>query len=121
MNPIIFLLLFLTGCAISRPCSEGGDVSWNPKILGDKRCTQKKLPTGQVVNHGKFQQSYQSTGLIALEGEFDEGKKSGIWLFYGEDHHLIAAKYFDKGVEKTPPTEVQKKIDLIIQQKAGSR
>ena len=62
-----------------------------------------------------------STGTIALEGEFTEGQKSGIWLFYSEKHQLIAAKYFDKGVEKTPPAEVQKQIDLLIQQKTGAR
>ena len=111
----------MNACAISRPCSEGGDVSWNPKIVGDKRCAQKTLVNGRLVNNGKFQQAYQSTGTIALEGEFDEGKKSGIWLFYGEDHHLVAAKYFDKGVEKTPPAEIQKQIDLLIQQKTGNR
>ncbi|MBC7397252.1 MAG: hypothetical protein H7333_07390 [Bdellovibrionales bacterium] len=121
MNLFTFLLLLLSGCAISKPCSEGGDVSWNPKIIGDKKCTQKKLVNGRVVNDGRFLQAYQSNGTIALEGEFDEGKKSGIWLFYAEDHHLVAAKYFDKGVEKTPSAEVQKQIDLLIQQKTGTR
>ena len=117
----LFILFLITSCAISRPCTEGGDVSWNPKVIGDKKCTQKKLVSGRIVNDGKFLQAYQKSGTLALEGEFEEGKKSGIWLFYGEDHHLIAAKYFDKGVEKTPPSEVQKQIDLLIQQKSGSK
>ena len=119
----LFLLLtgILSACAISRPCSEGGDISWNPKIVGDKRCAQKTLPSGTVVNQGKFTQIYQSTGTIALEGNFEEGKKDGVWVYYAEDHHLVAVKYFEKGVEKTPSPEIQKRIDLIIQQKAGMK
>ena len=120
MNLYVVIFLFLvSGCAIHKPCSEAGDVTWNPKIIGDKRCKQKSLPDGRVVNHGSFQQSYQSNGEIALDGNFVDGKKDGIWLFYGEDRHLISAKFFEKGVEKTPDPESQKKIDLIIQQKAG--
>ena len=112
---------FLSGCAIHRPCSEGGDVTWNPKIVGDKRCGQRKLPSGKIVNEGKFQQYYQKTGNLALEGQFEEGQKQGIWSYYGEDQHLKVVKYFDKGIEKTPPSDVQKKIDLIIQQKSGMK
>ena len=96
-------------------------MSWVPKIVGDKKCAQKSMPDGRSLNHGKFQQAYQATGTIALEGNFDEGKKSGIWLYYGEDTKLRAAKYFESGVEKTPPAEIQKQIDLLIQQKAGMR
>jgi hypothetical protein len=113
------LFILLSACAITKPCSEGGDVSWTPKIIGDKRCVQKKAKDGRTVNQGKFQQYYQTTQTIALEGGFDDGRKDGIWLYYGEDKRLLATKFFDKGVEKTPPLEVQKKIDLIIQQKAG--
>jgi hypothetical protein len=107
-------------CSISKPCSEAGDVSWNPKIIGDKRCTQKTRKDGRTVNHGKFVQAYSSTGKIALEGEFFEGLKSGIWLHYAEDGRLIAVKYFDQGVEKSPSEEIRKKMDLLIQQKAGN-
>jgi antitoxin component YwqK of YwqJK toxin-antitoxin module len=115
----LLILFTLSACAISKPCTEGGDISWNPKIVGDKRCAQKTNTEGRTFNQGKFQQYYQTTGTIALEGNFEEGKKDGVWLYYAEDKHLVAAKFFDKGVEKTPPLEVQKKIDLIIQQKAG--
>jgi len=119
-----FLVLVLSvlgdACSITRPCSEAGDVSWNPKITGDKRCTQKTRKDGKTVNHGKFLQSYSSTGRIALEGEFVEGFKSGIWLHYAEDGRLIAVKYFDQGVEKSPSEDVRKMMDLLIQQKTGS-
>lgn len=125
MRVFILSLFFVGGllnsCAIHHPCADGGDISWNPKIIGDKRCTQKTDPDGITRNHGKFTQYYSSTGTIALDGNFDEGRKSGIWLFYGEDGHLMSAKYFEKGVEKTAPVEIQKKIDLIIQQKAGMK
>lgn len=115
------LLLVSAGCAVHKPCSEGGDISWNPKIVGDKRCEQKEFPGHKTLNHGKFKQSYQSTGTIALEGQFDEGRKEGLWLYYGEDSKLRSVKFFDRGVEKTPPASVQKQIDLIIQQKAGMK
>ena len=124
MRAILFFGFFsvfcLGGCSISRPCSEGGDTSWTPKIIGDKRCEQKKSSAGKPVNDGKFLQKYQSTGKIALEGQFENGKKQGIWCYYGPDGKLLAVKYFDQGVEKTPPIEFQKKVDLIIQQKAGA-
>ena len=120
MKFLPFVFIFLSACSISRPCSEGGDVTWNPKIIGDKRCEQKELKDGRVVNHGAFNQIYQSTGKVAIEGMFNEGRKSGIWTYYGEDGNIRTIKYFDQGVEKTPPADVQKKIDLIIQQKAGS-
>ncbi len=116
----IFFTFAISGCAITKPCSSGGDTSWNPKIVGDKKCSQKKMPDGKYLNDGVFMQKYQSTGKMALEGQFENGKKQGIWCYYGPEGKLISVKYFDKGVEKTPPIEFQKKIDLIIQQKAGS-
>ena len=116
---ILVLMGMLSGCAISKPCSEAGDITWNPKIVGDKLCTQKKNKDGKYVNDGPFRQIYQTTGKVALEGQFEGGKKQGIWLYYGEDQQLKAARYYDQGVEKTPPADVQKKIDLIIFQKSG--
>ena len=122
VKPLFFIIAVgLTGCAISKPCSEGGDINWNPRIIGDKRCAQVARTDGKVVNQGKFTQAYQSNGKIALEGNFEDGKKSGLWTYYAEDGHLVSVKYFDRGVEKTPPLEVQKQIDLIIQQKAGMK
>jgi hypothetical protein len=118
---LFLLLTLLASCSVSRPCSEGGDVSWNPKIIGDKKCAQVTLKDGRQLDDGDFKQYYQTTGTIALEGQFNEGRKTGIWLYYGEDTQLRSVKYFDHGVEKTPPLEVQKDIDRVIQQKAGMR
>src|SRR4051812_3157339 len=115
------LAVVSSACSVTKPCSDGGDISWTPKITGDKRCAQKEFPGKRTLNHGAFTQAYQTTGRIALEGEFDEGRKQGIWKYYGEDGKLRSVKYFDRGVEKTPPLDVQKEIDLIIQQKAGDR
>ncbi len=115
------LMLVVSGCAITRPCSDAGDTSWIPKIMGDKKCTQKRRSDGKVVNHGPFLQSYGTTGKIALEGEFVEGLKQGIWLHYAEDGHLVAAKFFEKGVEKTPPEAARKKIDELIEQRVRVR
>ena len=118
---IVLGIGLLTSCSISKPCAEAGDVSWNPKIVGDKKCTQKKLPDGKMVNDGPFRQAYQSTNEIALIGQFTLGQKSGIWQYYGEDRKLKTVKYFDHGVESLPPPEVQKEINLIIQQKTGMK
>ncbi len=123
-RPFIIIALSVTllaSCAVRKPCAEGGDVSWNPKIIGDKKCSQKKLENGKIVNDGPFKQSYLTTNQIALEGQFVLGQKQGIWLYYGEDRRLKSAKFFEKGVEKTPPPAVQKEIDLIIQQKTGMK
>lgn len=121
-NALLLLgVISLSSCSIHKPCAEGGDISWTPKIVGDKKCAQKKLPDGTVVNDGPFKQAYQSTNQIALEGNFVLGQKQGIWQYYGEDHKLKSVKFFEKGVEKTPPPAVQKEIDLIIQQKTGMK
>ena len=66
-------------------------------------------------------QAHASTGKIALEGEFLEGLKEGIWLQYSEEGRLQVVKFFDHGVEKTPPDDIRKKIDLLIQQRVQSK
>lgn len=118
---LVFFFSFLQGCAIHKPCSEAGDTTWNPKILGDKRCAQKVGPEGKIVNDGPFLQVYQTNREVALQGQFSNGQKDGVWLYFGEDRKLKAAKFFEKGVERTPTVEAQKEIDLIIQQKAGMK
>lgn len=116
---LIILCVFNFACSITKPCAEGGDITWNPPIIGDKKCSIKKNKDGKNILEGPFKQEYFSTHTIALEGQFEEGRKTGIWTYYGEDGKLKSVKYFDSGVEKTPPIEAQKKIDLIITQKNG--
>lgn len=118
---LVFFFSLIQGCATHKPCSDAGDTTWNPKILGDKRCGQKRMPDGKFVNDGPFYQYYQSNHRLALEGQFVGGLKQGIWLHYGEDGNLKTAKFFEKGVERTPDAETQKEIDRIIQQKTGMK
>ncbi|MGK5086490.1 hypothetical protein WDW86_02935 [Bdellovibrionota bacterium FG-2] len=96
---LLNVLLICSACSISRPCSEGGDVSWNPSIRGDRRCQKVQDPSGRYVNHGKFVQTYQS-GKLALEGEFLDGKRNGTWVQYDEKGDKVMERYFDHGVEK---------------------
>lgn len=101
--------LMLSGCAISRPCSEAGDVTWvNPgyPIKGDKKCRQVKNTEGKYVNDGKFQWFYMS-GKLALEGEFKNGFKDGIWTQYEEKSgRPILEKNFVSGKEVLSPGAV---------------
>lgn len=114
----LFLLCFTlltsatagAGCAvkITRPCSEGGDVSWRSSktqdgnLIGDKHCIQKKLDDGRYVNHGIYKLKHPN-GKLALEGRFELGKKEGFWSEFDEKGEKVAERYFEAGVEKTPP------------------
>ncbi len=104
MSALKFWALFvislgLSACAISHPCSEGGDTSWNPNIRGDKRCQKVQDPSGRYLNQGKYVQTYPG-GKIAVEGEFLEGKRNGTWVQYNEKGERVMERYFDHGVEK---------------------
>lgn len=110
-KPFIFILivptmLLLNGCALSRPCSEGGDTNWvNPgyPIKGDKKCHQIKGADGKFVNDGGFKWFYMN-GKLALEGEFKNGLKSGIWTQYDEKTgRPIMEKNFVSGKEVLLP------------------
>jgi antitoxin component YwqK of YwqJK toxin-antitoxin module len=91
------------GCATSgHPCEAGGDISWNAKIRGDRSCYVKKLKDGRVVNHGKYVQYYPD-GHVAIEGNFVEGKRDGLWVQYNERGEKIAERYFENGIEKMVP------------------
>jgi hypothetical protein len=91
-------LVFLTGCVAAKPCHEGGDVSWPTPIDGDRICNQKKSQSGFWVNHGRYVQKHRN-GQIALEGEFEEGRKQGRWIQYDEAGNRVAERSFENGVE----------------------
>lgn len=78
-------------------------MSWGGvAIRGDRRCQQKEMG-GKLVNHGKFTQFYMN-GKPALEGQFEEGRKTGIWIQYDEKTgEKIVEKYFERGVEMSAP------------------
>lgn len=100
----------LAACALTptRPCTAGGDVSWRSSvakdgnIVGDKHCLQKQGPDGRFRNHGEYKVTYPG-GRKALEGRFENGKKEGFWSEYNEKGEKIAERYYEGGVEKSPP------------------
>jgi len=110
--PLILALVMLNSCALhpTRPCSEAGDVSWRTsltpdgKILGDKHCVQKQGADGKYRNHGNYRVTHPN-GKTALEGRFDEGKKEGFWSEFNEKGEKVAERYFEGGVEKSPPAK----------------
>ena len=90
----------LVGCAISRPCTEGGDTQWQPLLLGDKHCSQKKARDGSLVNDGPYQ-VVDKNGKILLDGQFADGLKEGTWIQFDEKGHKIIERHFEAGVEKS--------------------
>ena len=95
---LLSLVLWESGCAISKPCAEAGDTTWPTKIPGDAHCYQKKQPDGRWVNDGKYY-LYSDDGVILLEGNFVAGKKDGIWVEYNEKGEKIREHQFENGVE----------------------
>jgi len=71
------------------------------------QCYQSKAPNGDLINQGQFRQYYES-GKIALEGEFQSGKKNGLWVQYDETGNRIAEKWFEFGIERSIPRSPQK-------------
>ncbi len=97
------LAVAAAGCAsVYKPCSQGGDVKWNPPVKGDMQCQQREEHSGQRVNHGRFRQ-YDERGKTVLEGEFREGRRQGVWVQYNERGDKVAERYFENGVERTLP------------------
>lgn len=87
------------GCATTwKPCTDGGDIQWDPPVKGNMQCHQRKDENGKYVNHGKFYQ-YDGKGRVAVEGEFRDGKRQGTWIQYDEKGQKIAKKWFHKGIE----------------------
>lgn len=90
-----------TSCAITtKPCSSRGDVGWVPEVKGDQICYQQVRKDGTFVNHGAYKRMHRN-GKIALEGQFVNGYKQGIWIQYDENGKKVRERYFEKGVEKT--------------------
>jgi hypothetical protein len=96
--------IFSACTSTTRPCTDAGDVSWPNSIKGDKRCYQRRDAEGKYVNHGKYYQ-YHLNGKIAVEGQFEDGRKEGIWIEYNEKGDPVVKKYYEKGVELAIPTK----------------
>jgi hypothetical protein len=100
---LLLSLLLATGCSTTwRPCEEGGDVSWNPPIQGNRRCSQRKDESGRFINHGEFFQYYED-GKVAIHGHFREGQRTGTWTLYDATGKKSLQKWYHKGVELPAP------------------
>lgn len=106
---LIFYLCFienLTGCITKpfKPCTAGGQPAreGNVPFQGIKRCYQEMNKEGMLVNHGKYREWYNND-KIALEGEYQMGKKSGRWIEYDQKGNKISDKYYQDGKEVSRP------------------
>jgi len=99
---IIWMIICSLGCSTTRPCTEGGDITWRKVFKGNRHCYKKTLDDGQVVNHGEYIEEYPN-GKIAIKGAFKDGKKHGVWIEYNEKEEPVMEKYFHDGVDKPVP------------------
>ncbi len=117
----LFVLLNTVGCTTTwRPCQDGGDVTWDPPIKGNRQCAQWKDKTGNFVNHGQFLQ-YDESGRLVVEGDFREGKRSGAWTEYDKEGKKSRQKWYYKGVELPGPiprgVKPDEYLDAFLKQK----
>jgi len=98
--------LFLGGCALTKPCTEGGDVSWPAQVKGDKVCRKKKLSDGRTVNHGYYAQKDED-GRVIIEGAFSEGLKDGVWVQYSPEGKPLLEKHYKNGIEINPTLPIR--------------
>ena len=64
-------------------------------MQGDFRCQQRQLKDGSWINHGNFRQLHADGFTPALEGQFQDGIRTGKWKQYSPQGKLIAEFYFD--------------------------
>jgi len=103
-SPSVWLLIL--GCATpNRPCSTGGQPPREPSptlFEGTKRCYQVPGPTGKYVNDGKYFEWFPNEKL-AIQGEYEKGKKTGRWIEYDENGNKISDEYFKDGKQIQRP------------------
>lgn len=104
-----FLSLGLLGCASAPPkyCSQTGQSARETpaSFKGNRQCTIKKAPDGQIVKDGPYVEWYPS-GKPALTGEYKDGKKTGKWIEWEESGKRVSERWFDNGLET--PTRAAK-------------
>lgn len=96
----VFALSCALACGTTKPCSETGDVSWDPPFKGDQVCYQKKQADGTFKNHGKYVRKHED-GKVAVEGQFVDGQRHGIWIEYDKKGSKVKERFFEHGVDKT--------------------
>jgi hypothetical protein len=101
---LLFLSLILTPACVStpfRPCSEGGDVSWEPAIkkekTGNRSCRQIEVK-GKYINDGQYYQYYPN-GKPAIDGQFKDGLRTGKWTQFDEEGKKFFIREYEKGEE----------------------
>lgn len=105
---LIFSVGLLSACSTTlKPCSTAGDTSWEPAVQGHMRCEQKPLRDGTVVNDGLFQQ-WRKNGKLALEGRFENGKRTGVWTYFDDSGAKLIERRYENGVVVLPTSETQK-------------
>ncbi len=95
--------LFLVSCSFVRvrPCTSGGQPAHDTPVasIGVQKCTQVTDPvSGKTVNEGKYYEWYENE-VLAVEGEYKAGKKSGRWIEYDSDGNRSSDRYFLDGKE----------------------
>lgn len=106
MSLILVYCAGLGGCSSKpfRPCSEGGQAPREDgsQFRGTKRCYQLPDSTGRYVNDGKYFE-WHLNEKVAIEGEYEMGKKTGRWVEYDDSGNKISDKYFKEGKEIPRP------------------
>lgn len=110
-----FLILLLSACASkpARYCTEIGQPAREvsaPYVIGDRQCFIKKDRDGSLIKHGPYREWFLN-GHPALEGEYNEGRKSGKWIEWDESGKKISERWFEEGVET--PTRTTKAVSTI--------
>jgi hypothetical protein len=107
-------LFSLSACSMTRPCTEAGDLDHIPKVKGDKVCYQREQPDGKFANHGAYIQRHMN-GKIAVEGQFEDGRKVGYWHFYDDKGKKYAERFFtESGVEIIGPRPPDKDFEKSL-------
>lgn len=101
------LLFLMQACAVAHPCLEGGDIQFGPAIKGNRTCEQQRGQDGKYLNHGKYIQ-WHPNGAVAVEGNFKDGHKEGIWMQYNEGGKKIKEVFFEKDIETSRGGEKKK-------------
>lgn len=103
---ILTLASLASACSSGyKPCTQAGELRWksDEPRKGTMRCQQGDSPTGQRINHGAFTQFFPDGKRAQLEGEFKNGKMSGLWVEYNPKGERIQERYFENGVERPIP------------------
>ena len=88
------------GCVTraAHPCTKGSQPARDDGKVGKgtKQCLQAKDTTGAYVNHGKYLE-WHPNGVLALEGEYVGGFKTGKWTEWDDKGRKLSEKWYETG------------------------